>query len=451
MKVITLPNSLKTLVDDLDFEYLNQWKWYVNSNGYVARKLKNGKHERLHRAIMNPPKGMDVDHINKNKLDNQKVNLRICNRSENNLNTKLKVNNTSNYKGVSWDKRRKSWRAFGNINSERFELGYFKNKDEAIRARKLFEIDRCGEFIEHEGKKKVLFIASYRSHIARQKLLLDELGKRFNLYIREYNPSGDDMAEKALKMADYANAVIQKVKPDLLLVRGDRLEVLPIAAVGVYNGVKICHCEGGDLSGVIDNKMRHAITQLSNFHFATNEESQQRLISAGISPNVVWNFGSLDVEFAASVEPRRIRQKPYIFVAYHPIHGEDEEQLSKALESFKDFDVVTVASNKDYGRSYGEEVFSPEDYINLLRYADCLVGNSSSFLKEASLTGVGVVNIGSRQDKRLKPKNVLDVPCDSEKIKRAIEFQLLNKYEPDDVYYQPETSKKIADKLKEIL
>ena len=84
-------------------------------------------------------------------------------------------------------------------------------------------------------------------------------------------------------------------------------------------------------------------------------------------------------------------------------------------------------------------------------YASCLVGNSSSFLKEASILAVPVVNVGSRQDKRLKPKNVMDIPCEEEKIKQAIEFQLRSKYKQDFTYYKDSTSIHIAEKLKEVI
>ena len=299
--------------------------------------------------------------------------------------------------------------------------------------------------------KKILFISSYRAHIPRQKLLLDELKKYFDLYIREFEPNGGDMGEKAVKMLSYADSVIKEIKPDALLVRGDRSEVLPIAVAGAYNGVKIIHFEGGDMSGVIDQRVRFAITYLSDYHFVTNDEAHTRLINYGIPMDRIWNYGSLDVEYAAKVEPKKLKERKYLLIAYHPVPGEDENELTEALKTFKDYDIISVTSNKDYGRSYGEETFSPEDYINLLRYASCLVGNSSSFLKEASIMGVGVCNIGDRQNKRLKPKNVLDVPCETEKIKLGIEFQLKNKYEYDIMYFKDKSSQRITQEILKIL
>lgn len=299
--------------------------------------------------------------------------------------------------------------------------------------------------------KKILFPATFRGHLARQKLLLDELKKDFNVHISEYTPSTGNMADVAVGISTFFLKEFTKVKPDLVLVRGDRYEVLPVAMLAAYEGIKIAHIEGGDLSGAIDNKVRFSITHLSDYHFCTNDESYSRLISIGISAKNLWNFGSLDVEFAKKVQPKKLKEKQYIFVAFHPIEGEDFEEVEKALRNFKDYDIVRVVSNVDYGKKYGSESYSPEDYVNMMRYASCCVGNSSSFLKEASILKVPVVNVGDRQIKRLKPKNVFDVTCQSDSIRLGIEYQLKRKFDTDYIYYQKDTSKNIAQKIKEIL
>lgn len=220
--------------------------------------------------------------------------------------------------------------------------------------------------------------------------------------------------------------------------------------VASYKGFQIIHIEGGDLSGdVIDSKVRHAITHLSDYHFATNREAHQRLIAMGTRPDRVWNFGSLDVEFANKVKPKKLKSKPYILVAYHPIK-EDETELDKALSTFK-CDIIRIGSNKDAGRTYGQEEFSPEDYINLMRGALVLVGNSSSLIKEASILKKGVVLIGNRQNRRFMPQNVVQVPCKEDNILQAILFQMQNKHEQDLTYYQKDTSKKICQQLRKEL
>lgn len=298
--------------------------------------------------------------------------------------------------------------------------------------------------------KKICFPATARPHLARQKLLLDELKKHFEVSIFEPTTKPGTMSIFAIMCAIEFNNYLARNEFDAVLIRGDRYEMLGLAMVSAYRGIPIVHLEGGDLSGAIDNKVRHAITDLADYHFATNEEAHSRLINMGVSVDRVWNFGSLDVEYAKSVEPKKVRLGDYILVAYHPIEDEDEDLVKRALEYFL-LPKVSVISNRDYGREYGEEQYTSEDYINLMHYASCLVGNSSSFLKEASILGVPVVLVGDRQKKRLLPKNVLNVPCKEKEIVGAIEYQMKRKFEADTIYYKPETSKKVAEKLKEVL
>lgn len=288
--------------------------------------------------------------------------------------------------------------------------------------------------------------------------MLEELKKYFEVFEVEYTPLGKDMAEKADSTSSFFLGKFRQIEPDLLLARADRFEVLPIAMLAAYLGIPIVHIEGGDLSSVIDGKVRHSISHLADYHFPTNQDAHERLVRMGISVDRIWNYGSLDVEFALSVRFKKITGKRYILVAYHPIPGEDPEELEKALKQFSlgryespRYEIVRTASNSDYGRKYGAEEYLPEDYINLVANASCCVGNSSSFFKEASVLEVGVVNIGTRQEGRLRTSNILDVPCKGLKIARGIEHQLREHYFRDNTYYQPDTSKKIAKKIKEIL
>jgi len=154
MKAIKLTRGQCALVDDSDYEYLNQFKWCAgkayNRDTYYAIRSKsiNGKqtHIRMHRLIMNAPNGMDVDHVDGDGLNNQRSNLRICTRSQNLRNQKSRVNSSSKYLGVCWHKRERKWRAGIRINKNTKYLGEFKTELEAaiiynIAARKYY-----GEF-----------------------------------------------------------------------------------------------------------------------------------------------------------------------------------------------------------------------------------------------------------------------------------------------------------------
>lgn len=295
--------------------------------------------------------------------------------------------------------------------------------------------------------KTIIFPATNRVHAARQQLLLDALSEHYNVIVWEPATEPGSMESFSIVCAIEFNNFLAQSHADAVLIRGDRYEMLGLAMIAAYRDIPVLHIEGGDLSGVIDNKVRHAITALADYHFATNAEAYRRLINMGVPIDRVWNFGSLDVEFASKVAPTE-KTEDYIFVAYHPIDGEDEEELTQALDGYV---VKSAVSNKDYGRQYGDETYTPEAYINMLRNAKCLVGNSSSLLKEASILGTPVVLVGDRQKNRLMPKNVLQVPCHASTIRAAIEFQMNREFAPDTVYFKPETSKQIANQIKELI
>ena len=130
-KIILLTHGKETIVDDEDFEYLNKYKWYINEHGYAVRTVWKHGRVRIHREIMKTPKGMFTDHINGNKLDNRKCNLRTCNHSQNAANAKIYKTNKSNAKGVSWHKESKKWRATIMVSYHSIHLGLFNTVKDA--------------------------------------------------------------------------------------------------------------------------------------------------------------------------------------------------------------------------------------------------------------------------------------------------------------------------------
>jgi hypothetical protein len=138
MKQIKLTQNRITIVDDEDYEHLSQWSWCVSSNGYVHRaERKDGKKTaiKLHSYLMSTPKGMDTDHINRNKLDNRKVNLRIVTRSKNMFNRPEPNNNSSGKKGVTWSKPARKWQAQIMISYKNNYLGIYNRLKDAVNAR----------------------------------------------------------------------------------------------------------------------------------------------------------------------------------------------------------------------------------------------------------------------------------------------------------------------------
>ncbi len=137
-------------MDDEDYEWLNQYTWYLDSFGYLVRSsriaLGKYKYTSMHREIMNAPKGMVVDHKNHNIRDNQKKNLRICTRSENAMNSNLSKNNSSGVTGVKINKLLNKWSSSIQVNRKMINLGTFINFEDAVKARKDAEIKYFGEF-----------------------------------------------------------------------------------------------------------------------------------------------------------------------------------------------------------------------------------------------------------------------------------------------------------------
>src|SRR3990167_7688992 len=254
------------------------------------------------------------------------------------------------------------------------------------------------------------------------------------------------MSEIMCDIVPKFKVALDKIKPDAVLARGDRFEILPLVTLSAYEKIPIIHIEGFDLSGVIDQKVRYAVSYLSDYHFVTNDESYRRALSMGFKN--VWNLGSLDCEYALSVKPLKLRSKPYIMVLWHPSPIDDSEPLYGAIKAIgSDFDIVGIRGNHDYGqKSIYSESYLPDEFINLLRGASCIVGNSSCLIKECSALGVGSVLVGNRQQNRTLTKNIIKTECDKREIEQEIQYQINHGlHKMDETYYQPETSKKIAD------
>lgn len=136
---IPLTRGKVAIVDDEDYDTLKKWKWYCTGDGYARRHeydaaTKKRRSYAMHRQMMQTPQGMETDHINGNKLDNRRCNLRICTTEQNQWNVGLKVDNTSGFKGVFWRKDRKKWQAMINKRGRRVHLGYFEAPEQAHAA-----------------------------------------------------------------------------------------------------------------------------------------------------------------------------------------------------------------------------------------------------------------------------------------------------------------------------
>lgn len=244
---------------------------------------------------------------------------------------------------------------------------------------------------------------------------------------------------------------IEKYKPTIVVVRGDRIEQLEVAVAAIKQNKLLAHIEGGAISSTRDEIYRHAITKLSHLHFTDTISAQTRVLQMGENPKYVYNVGSLDVELAHETKTQNLIGKPYIVLLQHEIPGEygSYDMILAVLErQFPEYVIVQIKSNSDYGVSTGIESYSQEDFISLLTYATVVVGNSSAFIKECSVLGTPAVLVGSRQAGRMLPLHVMEAKLTPQSVFFAVKQQIQHgKFEPSFSYFQENTAKQIAEIL----
>lgn len=302
--------------------------------------------------------------------------------------------------------------------------------------------------------KKIIFPTFNRVHEARQKLLLNELAKDFEVHITTYGEKELKMSEVAVDIASKFQNALDIIKPDAILARGDRFEILPCVVLAFYSGIKIIHIEGGAITGkdVVDSKIRHAITKLADIHLVTDEEARKNVILMGEHPDSVFNVGSFDVSYALQVQTRKLIKEDYVLVLHHAIPNEDSELVFDAVKEATNLKIIGTRGNHDYKKSIVQDEYSPEDFISLLKHTKCFISNSSAACKEASVLGCPVVLTGHRQDGRLAGRNVMRVPHDKEEIKKATQFQISHSsYPMDFVYYKPNGEQLACKIIKDII
>ena len=285
--------------------------------------------------------------------------------------------------------------------------------------------------------------------------------------------------------------IFNDLKPDIVLTVADRYETIATAISASYMNIPVAHIQGGEITGSIDEKVRHAVTKLSNFHFVANKNCAERVIQMGENPETVFATGCPSIDIAAEVlknpkldfelftkyggvGPTFDTKNGYIIVMQHPVTTEYDsalEQINQTLMAIYELKIPTLWfwPNIDAGSdlvSKGIRVFrekyhpefihffknmAPEDFLKLLYNSKCIVGNSSAGIRESSFLGIPSVNIGTRQRGRERGRNVVDVDCSKDRIKSAIKKQIGNgKYPQEYIYGDGTAGKRIATILTEI-
>lgn len=369
-----------------------------------------------------------------------------------------------------------------------------------------------------KSKRKILYISGTRADYGLMQETLLAIKRHVCLQIeivatgmhlmREFGESVKEIEKACFKihkieafykedrrksMAQFAGEFILKltkkisqIKPDIILLLGDRPEMLAGAIAGAYLGIPVAHVHGGERTSTVDELSRHAITKLAHFHLAATKKSAQRIIKMGENPKRVFVVGApgldciLQKKLPSEKEIAKIYKlnlfEPILLVLQHPLSEEIEDagrQMKQTLEAIKElrYQSIVIYPNADAGgrkiikviEQYKKYPFiqiykniSHREYLGLMRVANGLIGNSSGGIIEAPSFGLPVVNIGTRQENRERADNVIEVDYKKEKIIRAVKKIIFDKKFKEKIkksknpYGDGRASRRITDILSKI-
>lgn len=282
--------------------------------------------------------------------------------------------------------------------------------------------------------------------------------------------------------------IFDNLKPDVVVSVADRYETIATAIAASYLNIPVAHVQGGEVTGSIDEKVRHAVTKLSNLHFVSNRQAAERVIRMGEDPEAVFTTGCPSVDLASRVMTEDLDsfdpfaryggvghpfdpQADYLVVMQHSVTTEYESALDQIRETLHAIELLDYPTfwfwpNVDAGSDgiskgirhfrethdiphiYFFKNLSPEDFLHLIVGSRCLIGNSSVGIRESAYLGVPVVNIGNRQAGRDRGENVIDVDYRREAIQEAVTRHLADgRYPSNPLYGDGHAGERIAEIL----
>lgn len=359
---------------------------------------------------------------------------------------------------------------------------------------------------DYSRYRSILFAIKKTANLELQLVVAGaHLLERFGNSVRDIENDGFKIQEKIFQNLEGENLVtmtkstgytivelastIDRLKPDIALVMGDRFEALAFATAAALMNVQIAHVQGGEVTGTIDESLRHAITKLSHFHFPSTMESAERITRMGENPDNIYDVGCPAVDTLLSFEvgtridafeslipfikiPKRPKvEEPYLLVLFHPVTTEYEsvqDQIKQVLYAISESGIQTIMlwPNLDAGsdeisigiRHYLAKSpidnlfmfkhFSMQVFAQLMAHADCMVGNSSAGIREACYFGTPVLDIGSRQQGRERSANVIWSSVDKDAILMGIKKQINHgRYDKEYLYGRGNAGTRIAEVL----
>ncbi|MFT5111197.1 MAG: UDP-hydrolyzing UDP-N-acetyl-D-glucosamine 2-epimerase [Parasphingorhabdus sp.] len=284
--------------------------------------------------------------------------------------------------------------------------------------------------------------------------------------------------------------VFERLKPDIILTVGDRFETMATTLAAVYMNIRLAHTMGGEITGTIDESIRHAITKFAHIHFPACSDASDRIVKLGELPEFVYNVGCPRMDLVAEIlggEETNLEAslfsdgvgrsfdltQPFLLLSQHPVtteYGDGERQINASLAAIDKLGLPAIAlwPNPDAGseeiargmRKYREHNKNSKihffknlpikTYVQLMANTACLIGNSSSGIREGAFIGTPAVNVGSRQNNRQRGPNVLDTDCDKDAIVRAVQTHISHgRYDSAPIYGDGHAGKRIANILAE--
>lgn len=349
--------------------------------------------------------------------------------------------------------------------------------------------------------KKILFLTGTRADYGKMKPLMSAIEESDNFEchifitgmhtLKEFGDTKSEILKDGFKNIQvYMNQIIEEpmdlvlantingfsryireLEPDLIIIHGDRVEALAGAISGAINNILVAHIEGGELSGTIDESIRHSISKLAHIHFVSNIDAKNRLMQLGENEESIFVIGSPDIDIILqkpSISLEKIKERydidfqEYSVLMYHPVTTEVnelklkvEQLVSAIIESNRNY--VVINPNNDHGHNIILDEYKRFDeyknirrypsirfefFIELLRNATFIIGNSSAGIHEAPVIGLPSINIGSRQSNRFSYESIINTSDSKEQIINAIKIASQKKCINTTTYFGDGNSRK---------
>lgn len=339
-------------------------------------------------------------------------------------------------------------------------------------------------------KKKLTFVIVNRANYARIRILLINLkkSKKFKIDIilvsspllKKYGDLEKNIIKDGLRVTSKffthiegenlitmtkstglllleLSSAFESINPDIVFLVGDRYEVLAAAIAANYMNIFLVHLQGGELTGSVDENVRHSVTKLSHLHFVNTKKAKKIVEQLGENPKMVFNVGCPSIDYIKKINFNKIKikqpfgigsqidlEKPYFVFLIHPVttkYIENNQLINEMIELAKILDdqIIWIWPNNDAGANFMtkkirafREKFNPKinfvvnfdsiSYLKLIKNCKCLIGNSSSAIREGSYLGIKAVNVGDRQQQREQAKNIINAKPNYKDIYRSIKI-----------------------------